>query len=242
MDLFSPELIRLIVEIVGALVVSAVVFWLSKRLLSRGRLGELIEPVARRTIARSLSALALVVMAVLVLSARNEVIRQDLLLSTIAFLPKLVVGALILVITFVLSKLLGVLLEQTTRSRSPALAARVRAVTSASVLTVGVLIAMKQMGLATDVLVMMLGAVLVTVALSLGLGIGLGVLPLARQIAAGRHVEDRFSVGQRVAIRDVQGRIQSMGMASVRLVDDEGRTFEVPYGAFLTGPVGTKDD
>ncbi len=243
-DLFtdSPGWVRLVIEVAGALAFTAVAYLVVRRLLKRGRLAELIDRRARRTISRSISALALTVMAVLILSARNEVIRTDLLLSTANFLPKLVVGALIIIVAFVLSKLLGVVVEQSIRSRSPAIASRLRGITVVSIVTIGTLIAMKQMGLATDVLIMVLGAFLATNAVAFGLGIGLGVLPLSRQIAAGRHVEERFTVGQYVELRDIAGRIDSMGMASARVVGDNGEIWEVPYAHFLSAPVGTTED
>lgn len=237
----SPGLVRLVSEIVGAALVAVITYAIARRIMSRGRLGALIDSRARRTISRSIAALALAVMGVLILSARNEVIRQDLLLSTIDFIPKLVVGAMIIIVTFVLSKLVSVVVEQATRARSEAMAARMRGLTAASITTIGLLLAMKQMGMATDVLIMVLGAVLATAVLAFGLGVGLGVLPLSRQIAAGRHVEERC-IGQRVELRDIAGRIDSLGMASARVVADDGTVWLVPYGRFLGEPVRTSDD
>jgi small-conductance mechanosensitive channel len=75
--------------------------------------------------------------------------------------------------------------------------------------------------------------VVATATLAGGLGIGLGSQPLARQIAAGRHVEDRFSIGQRVRVGEVEGRIRSVSLASVSIAGADGTAWEVPHERFL---------
>jgi small-conductance mechanosensitive channel len=149
---------------------------------------------------------------------------------------------MIIIIAFVLSKLGGVIVEQAIRPRSPALAVRARGVVAGAVVVIGLLLAMKQMGLETDVLMIVVAGVVATATLAGGLGIGLGSQPLARQIAAGRHVEDRFTIGQVVRVGDLAGRISSIDMASVTLVDEAGRAWVVPHLSFLDNAVETSPD
>ena len=203
----------------------------------RGRLGQVLEEDARKTIANSIAALVLVVSLVIILSARNEVIRQDLLVSTVAFMPKLVVGVVVVIAAFVLAKLAGVLAAQAMRSRSELLATRLQGAVSGAIMVVGLLLAVKQMGLETDVLMILVAGVVATATLAGGLSIGLGVVPLAKQISAGRHVEDRFQVGQLVEVAGVTGRIRAVHMASVEVVDEGGSRWEIPHISFLDAPV-----
>lgn len=234
-------MIRLAIEIGTAVAITIVARVAIGMVLGRGRLGQVLDVDARRTIATSISTLVLVVSLVLILSTRNEVIREDLLVSTIAFMPKLVVGVVVVIASYVLAKLAGVLVEQGMRSRSRLLATRVRGAVSGSIIVIGLLLAVKQMGMETDVLMILVAGVVATATLAGGLSIGLGVVPLARQIAAGRHVEDRFQIGQQVTVGDVSGRIRSVHMASVEIVGEDGTAWEVPHADFLTGPVNSTD-
>jgi hypothetical protein len=226
-------MIDLLIQLGSALVVAIIATFVVRALLGRGKLRELLEPDDRSTIVRSLGLLFVVVAVVVVLSGRNEVIRNDLVLGLVSFMPRLVVGVALFIVAFVLSKLVGVVVGRALRGRSALLANRVRAVASSAILVIGTLLALKQMGIETDVLVIILAALLGAAALAGGLAIGLGTLPLSRQIAAGRHVEDRFSIGQRVRVGEVEGRIRSVSLASVSIAGADGTAWEVPYERFL---------
>lgn len=230
-------MIRLAIELGSAVAITIVARVVVAALFGRGRLGQVLDKEARTTIANSIAALVLVVSLVLILSARNEVIRQDLLVSTIGFMPKLVVGVVVVIAAFVLAKLAGVLAEQAMRSRSALLATRLRGAVSATIMVVGILLAVKQMGLETDVLMILVAGVVATATLAGGLSIGLGVVSLAKQIAAGRHVEDRFQVGQMIEVSGVSGRIRSVHMASVEVLAEDGSVWEIPHATFLDNPV-----
>lgn len=235
-------MLRLAYELGSVLVITLVTRFVVSTLLSRGRIGTTLDQAARKTITRSLTILVGVVSLVVILSGRVEIIRQDLLLATIAFLPKLVVGVMTFIVAYVLSKLAGVLVEQGMRQRSPVLATRMRSFVATSIIVIGVLLALKQMGMETDVLMLVLAGVIGTATLAGGLALGLGSLPLARQIAAGRHVEDRFRVGQFIRVGGVNGRIAAVHMASVTLLADDGTTHEIPHTTFLDGAVTTTQD
>jgi small-conductance mechanosensitive channel len=141
------------------------------------------------------------------------------------------------IVAFVLSRLAGVVVGESLRNRSAVLANRVKGVVSGAILVVGTLLALKQMGIETDVVVLILGALLAAGALAGGLAVGLGSLPLARQIAAGRHVEDRFTTGQLIRIGEIEGRIQRVHLASVSVVAEDGATWEIPHQRFIDDAV-----
>lgn len=224
--------------LVGALVVG----WLAKSLLKRGKLATTLDDRSRSTIARSIFVLALTIAAVLVLSGRNDVVQDSLVLGTIAFIPRFIVGVVVFIVAFVLSKLAGIVVEQGMKKHSALLASRASGVVGGAILVIGGLLSLKQMGMETDVLLLLLAGIVITAALAGGLGIGLGSQPLAREIAAGRHVEDRFTVGQLVKLDGIEGRVDSIHLASVRLVGDDGQTWEIPNSRFLVGPVETNED
>lgn len=201
-----------------------------------------LDERARSTIGRSMFVLALTVAGVLVLSGRNEVVQESLVLGTVAFIPRFIVGVVVIIVAFVLSQLAGIVVEQSVKKHSALLASRAKGVVGGGIMVIGILLALKQMGMETDVLLLLLAGIVVTAALAGGLGVGLGSQPLAREIAAGRHVEDRFTVGQHVQLDGIQGRVDSIHLASVRIVGDNGAVYEIPNTRFLEGPVATKED
>jgi small-conductance mechanosensitive channel len=235
-------MIRFAYELGSVVVITLVARFVISTLLGKGRVGATLDEASRKTITRSLTMLVAVVSAVVILSGRSAIIREDLLLATIAFMPKLVVGVMVFIVSFVLSKLAGVIVEQGMRRRSPVLATRMKGLVSGSIIVIGILLSLKQMGMETDVLMLVLAGVIATATIAGGLAIGLGSLPLARNIAAGRHVEDRFRIGQRIDLGEVSGRLSEVHLASVRLIADDGSGYEVPHTVFLEAAVKTAED
>ena len=70
-------------------------------------------------------------------------------------------------------------------------------------------------------------------ALALALGAGLGSVPLAKQVAAGRHVASRYNPGERVRVGDAEGPIAEIGLATTRIQVAEGRFVDVPNVEFI---------
>ena len=235
-------MIRFAYELGSIVVITVAARFLISALLGKGRVGATLDEGSRKTITKSLTMLVAVVSAVVILSGRSAIIRQDLLLATIAFMPKLVVGVMVFIVSFVLSRLAGVIVEQSMRQRSPVLATRMKGLVAGSIIVIGILLALKQMGMETDVLMLVLGGVIATATIAGGLAIGLGSLPLARNIAAGRHVEDRFRIGQRIDLGEVSGRLSEVHLASVKLIADDGSGYEVPHTLFLDVAVKTSED
>ena len=225
----------LLFEIGAAVVVTAVAAWITRATLNR-RFTKM-DDGSRKALTSSVTLLVGVIAAIAIASSRSETIRTDVVDGVIGFLPSLIVGILILVLGFVSSRLVGIVVEQAMRSRSAVLAVRLKSVVSGALLAITALIALKQMGIETDVLVLILAAILATGTVAAGLAIGLGSLPLARQVAAGRHVEDRLRVGLQVSVDGKSGKILSINLASVSIRNEDGSVWEVPNLAFLENPI-----
>jgi len=120
---------------------------------------------------------------------------------------------------------------------SAVIAARARLAASSLILGVGVIIALQQVGISTDIILLLVGALALGTALAGGLAVGLGSVPVARQVAAGRHIQNRYEEGQTVRVGLVEGRIVDIGMATTRLEGMDGGTVSIPNDQFLEGPV-----
>ena len=171
-----------------------------------------------------------------VLASNNPTIGDQLTEGVISFLPQAMAGSLILITSIILGRILGVLTSQLLRDSAPVLAVRIGKLISVLVTVIGSVLAADQFGVTTDLILLIIGSGLAAIALAAALAFGLGSQPIARQVAAGRHVDDRFEVGDFVEIAGIQGTIESIGLASTRLVDD-AQSWEIPNERFLQEPV-----
>ena len=62
-------------------------------------------------------------------------------------------------------------------------------------------------------------------------------MPVARQVAAGRHIQNQYEAGQMVRVGIIEGRIVDIGMAATRVEGMDGGVIAIPNEQFLEGPV-----
>lgn len=214
---------------VAAIVVVALV---ARRLIVKRvpeQLGDLVSQLVPVVI------LTAVVVGILVILDPDQTDR--LLDATITFVPKALVAVLVIILTRSAGKILGVFIEGAMRRISPPLAKRVSLVVSGVLLGIGIIIALDQLGVSTDIILLLVAALAFGTALAGGLAVGLGSLAISRQVAAGRYVQDRFRPGQLLSVDGVQGRLLSVGLSATHLEAEHGAVFEVPNERFLQGPV-----
>jgi small-conductance mechanosensitive channel len=106
---------------------------------------------------------------------------------------------------------------------------------SSLILEVKLIIAPQQIGISTNIILLFVGALCLAGAPGAGLAIGLGSVPMAKQVAAGRHVRDRYQEGQMIRVGGSRGRIVEIGTATTRLDMMDGGHAEVPNAVFLDG-------
>jgi small-conductance mechanosensitive channel len=180
-------------------------------------------------------ALSVIVIGVLIIldPDQAEIIAE----AAVRYVPNLLTAVLVVILARAAGKIVGVFIEAALRSASPVLAARARMVLTGVILAVGVIIALDQLGVSTDIIMLLVAALAFGVALAGGLAVGLGALPVARQVAAGRHVQDRYDVGQRLRVGAVEGTLVSIGLSTSRLSGPDGVVHAVPNETFLTTSV-----
>lgn len=184
--------------------------------------------------------LATIVVGVLVILDPDQA--DELVDSTIDFVPKALVAVLVIMVSRTAGKIVGLLVETAMRRISAGLAKRVSLVISSVLLGIGVIIALDQLGVSTDIILLLVAALAFGTALAGGLAVGLGSLAISRQVAAGRYVQDRFEQGQLLSIDGVEGRLLSVGLSATHLEGPGGSRYEVPNERFLQGPVQVLPD
>lgn len=218
------------------IVAAAAAFFLALQLVWRIVRSRIVEQV--RDIVDQL--MPVVVVAGIVVAALVAIDRKQadrLVEGTINFIPSLLTAIIIVILARALGRIFGLFVETALARTSTAMAARGRIMVSSLMLAIGVIIALQQLGISTAIILILVGAVSFGFALTLALAIGLGSVPLARQVAAGRHVKERHSPGEMVKVRGMQGRIQSIGMASTRVEAMDGGYIEIPNDEFLGASV-----
>jgi small-conductance mechanosensitive channel len=101
---------------------------------------------------------------------------------------------------------------------------------------------MQQVGISTDIILIIVAALAFGTALTIALGVGLGSVPVARHIAAGRHVHNRYNPGDRIRVGDVDGTIAEIGLSTTRVEVATGRAVDIPNGEFIAGVVDIRTD
>lgn len=212
--------------------------------------GWLIMRIARKRLPQNLSdvigqlapavAVSLVVVGVLIILDPDQAkILQD---GVRRYVPSALTAILVIILARAAGRIVGVFVEAALRAVSPVMASRARLIVSSLILGVGVIIALDQLGISTDIILLLVAAIAFGTALAGGLAVGLGSLPVARQVAAGRHVSDRYRVGQRLAVAGYVGRLTAIGLLTSRLVTDEGIIVEVPNESFLSASVSVLEE
>lgn len=217
-----------LVMIVGAALLLGYGLWL----VIRRRL----RPQAAEMAGQLVPVVALVVVFVTVLVIIDPDQGDLLVESTLRYLPRAFAAVIVVILARAIGRVLGVLAESALRRISTPVAVRGRVVVTWVVTVIGGIVALQQLGVSTDVLLLMVGGLVGALSLAIALLVGFGALPLARQVAAGRHVLDRYAPGDVVTIGDTSGEIVEIGLATTRLATDDD-TIDVPHLRFLDTPV-----
>jgi len=219
----------------GAAVGIAILIWLTGKVL-RGKVGERWRDLVGQLV--PVLVFSALVVGALVVADPDQA--TDLSTSVIKSVPRVAIAIVVVVIAQALGRIAGLFAETALRRVSPVLAGRVRLVVSGMILGVGVVIALQQVGISADIILILVAALAFGSVLTIALGVGLGSVPIAGHIAAGRHVQNRYNQGDRIRVGDVEGRIIEIGLSTTRVEVSEGRSVDVPNGEFIAGMVDVR--
>ena len=216
----------------GSVIAVLLVIWAAWKLAGK-RLPEKLRDLVDQVL--PVLYVAVLVVTALVIVDPDQ---ADLLLeSTLRYLPRALIALIVVILARAIGRIVGTLIEAAFTRMSAVIAARARLAASSLILGVGVIIALQQIGISTDIILLLVGALAFGTALAGGLAIGLGSVPVARQVAAGRHIQNRYETGQMVRVGSVEGRIADIGMAATRVEGMDGGIVAIPNEQFLEGPV-----
>jgi hypothetical protein len=198
------------------------------------------EPI--QNVAKPLASLALSVGIVLGLVVALGIIQPESLdnlkTEAIAFIPKLMTAAIIVIAANVLSSFATTAMAQTL-GRLPAQTQRqANSIVKGSIVTLAALLAVSQLGINTDVVNLGVAAVFFGIAASLTLLVGLGGNGVAREVAATRALKRLISQGDTVSIGDSRGVVVAIHPTAVELSRSSGETILIPSSRFVRQSIG----
>jgi small-conductance mechanosensitive channel len=218
---------------IGTVTGAVFIFYLLWRFVLRRFLPERVGEVINKLV----PALILVVLLTTGLLIIDPDQADTLFDATLRYIPRAFVAVIVVVVASALGEILGEIVDSAVRPMSPVMAARAGLVVKSVVVAVGVIIVLQHLGVSADIILILSAAVAFGAALTIALLIGLGGVPVARQVAAGRHVQERYETGQIIRVGDVEGRIVSIGLSTTRLEAMDGGFVEIPNQSFLEQPI-----
>lgn len=219
--------ILVIIAIVGGIVVGLIASRIVAALIGSPKRPQPIRDVAKPLASLALSfgiVLGLIIALGIVQPESLDQLRDD----AIAFIPKLLTAAIIVIVANVLSSFATTALAQA-MGRMPMHTQRLaQNVVKGTIVTLAALLAVGQLGVNTDVVNLGVAAVFFGVAASLTLLVGLGGNNVAREVASTRAVRRLINQGDTVQVGDTTGVVKAIHPTAVELSSPSGETMLIP--------------
>lgn len=145
-------------------------------------------------------------------------------LSRVAYYLPNVLAALVVVFAgLIAGKLIGSAVARTAASTGVAFGPVIGATARGTVILVAMVVAVEQVGIKADVLIVIVAVVVGTVLAGAGLAFGLGARTAVSNIIASHYVSQAYRVGQTVRVAGVEGKILETTPTAVFVAGPEGR-------------------
>jgi small-conductance mechanosensitive channel len=153
----------------------------------------------------------------------------------IAYLPKLLLGALIIVAGYMIGAIVRDLVVDALDSAGIAQRTLIGRLAQAATFLAAIVIGIDQIGVDVTFVTTMIAIVLGVVLAGFALAFGLGARRVVANLIAGHALQQQFSVGHRAIIGGVEGEIVEFTPTAVVLATAQGRV-TVPAGCFDEEP------
>jgi small-conductance mechanosensitive channel len=105
------------------------------------------------------------------------------------------------------------------------------------VLAVFVVTALAQVGVPTQILLVLVAVLLAAAAATFALAFGIGGREMAREVSARRYVEGLYAVGEEITVGGIRGTIAAIEPTATLLDTGEGEQVRVPNSQLIAGVV-----
>jgi len=149
-----------------------------------------------------------------------------------AYLPNVVAALLILLVGTALAQFAGRAATEAAENSGIDFASSLGGLVSGLLLLVVGIMAISQLKIDTDIVRLVIAALLAGFALAFGLSIGLGSREITRNILAGFYARKTFQIGEELEIAGERGTLTSITPTQT-ILDQDGRIIAVANSAFL---------
>ncbi len=222
--------------IVVALIVGIIASRLVRAVMSKESRPEVVQGIAK-AVASLVFSLCLIVGLVVALGVVNETALEQLPKDVVAYIPRVLSAAIVLIGANILGAIVTTVLEQSLGHVSTTMRRRVPAIARGIITAFALLIAASQIGIDTEVLTLLVAAIFFSVGLSAALVAGLGARDVAAELAAGRAVKRLLNPGDMVAYNDTAGRVINLHSVGLEIETGDGQTIVVPHSNLLSEAV-----
>lgn len=161
--------------------------------------------------------------------------------SVIAYLPRVLVGALILLVGRILAVTAATAIGKALSHAAGGRQRLVERVVRTIVMTGTGILALSQLGVDTTILTILVAGLVFGTALSVALLSGTGGRQVAQNVAAGRSLQRALVPGQVLTAQGISGRIERLHAVTVEVRTRLGTT-HIPYAQLLDGPLHLSPD
>ena len=218
-------------QVVAAILIGLVVGLVASRIV-HSIIGSPARPEPIQRAAKPLASLALSVGLVGGLIVALGIVQPDsldqLAEDAVAFIPKLLTAAIIVIAANVLSSFASTALAQALGRLPIQTQRQAQAAVKVTIVTLATLLAVGQLGVNTDVVNLGVAAVFFGIAASLTLLVGLGGNGVAREVAATRAVKRLVNQGDTIEVGDFRGTVVAVHPTAIELADGNGGAVLIP--------------
>ena len=204
-------------------------------------LGAESRPAPLRAAAGAIASLAmsvfLIIGLVVALGVISPAALEQLPKDVIAFVPKLLSAAIIVIAANVLSSFAVAAIGPSMGRMPAAVQRRTLGIVKAAILGLGILLAIGQVGVDTTVINLAMAAIFFGLAGALMLLVALGGRTVAEEVASTRVLRRMFKEGDRVSLDSLNGTIVSVHPTAIELQMLSGETLLVPSSRFMSGTI-----
>lgn len=199
------------------------------------------RPAALRQAAKPLASLAMsagvVVGLIIALGVVSPSALDQLPRDVIAFIPRVMSAAILVILANVLSSFAQAGLGPAVARLPAATQRQVLSAVRLTILTLAILLAVRQLGIDTTVVNLGVAAVFFGIAGALMLLVALGGRHVATEVASTRVLRRLFREGDLVRTETHEGRVVAVHPTAVELAMADGRVILVPSSQFVTGTI-----
>lgn len=237
---FLPRLLGALVLLLVGLLVAKLLAAILRRALEAANLDEAAASLgvdghlARAGLPSSLSrviasAIRIAISLVVIFAALSLLGLQFLsesLNAAVLSIPKILIAAALVLIGLVLGGIVRQRVERLTFQLD--LPISLGQVAQVTVVAIFAITAAAQIAVSTAILLLLVAIILAGAVSMLALAFGLGGQGVARELSAGRHARNLYTVGEEISVDEVRGRVIAVETMATVLETSEGEMVRVP--------------